>query len=322
MTEPTIAYTLFALLLASSACLLIGTVVGWCAQSYKNRGILEDNEAKLRSNQQEMAEMRIHEIQAAKARAAQSKVQENGGETIHRLSGINDQKTALIKKLMEKQLVLQKQRQHQAKRIQAAAEQLKKQRTATQLWRKKVNELTEANSSEENKQVATRHVEAEAARALKTSDPVAPASNEKTEIKNPEVLKNAKDLTPTTPVQAQSVKIDKVSKADKVPASPTVVATMATAVKAKAAPEKKKNSPATKVSNIKNDLTRIKGIGPAIEVALNDVGIMNVEQLANLTPLRVNELDKQLGRYGRISRLNWVGAAKKLVNKKKKLAAA
>jgi len=283
MTEPTIAYTLFALLLASSACLLIGTVIGWYAQSYQNRGLLEENETKLRDNQLEMAALRI---------------QENGGETIHKLSTINDQKTALIRKLMEKQLQLQKDRQQQAKKLQSLLQQIKKQRTAMQIWRDKASKVSEDNKSKENKQLATKHVEAEAAQALKASDSI--ATTEKTGVPKKATVEKTKTATPSKPVAA-----------------------IASISAPKPAPTPKGNKKSVaKGGKVKDDLTRIKGIGPTIEVALNEVGITNVKQLAELTPIRVNELDKELGRYGRISRMNWVGLAKKVVAKQEKVAAA
>ena len=315
MTEPTIAYTLFALLLASSACLLIGTVIGWYAQSYQNRGLLEETEAKLRNNQQEMAALQIQREQESK---------DNSGETVKKLSGINDQKTALIKKLMEKQLVLQKQRQQQAKQNQTLLTRLKRQIKATQTWRQKANGITEADNSEDNKQLATRHVEAEAAQALKAND-TKPKTDE-TVTPNADTLSNAIDLTPAKVAKADTVKNNTatadVVQADEAQSSATAVTEKVTPEKSKPVSIKKNESPATKVSKVKDDLTRIKGIGPKIEEALNEVGIMNVGQLADLTPIRVNELDKQLGRYGRISRLNWVGAAKKLAAKQKKELAA
>jgi len=322
MTEPTIAYTFFALLLASSACLLIGILIGWFAQSYQNRAQLVDNEARLREKQQEIAELRIQGMQED---------QNDSGESIRKLSGVNDQKTALIKKLMEKQLKQQQELQQQSKRTQAALQQVKKQRTATQIWRTKADRLTEAseaNNSEENKLVATRHVEAEAARALTAGDTKAVTG--KTGSAQWQAVVNTKDkktteLSPANAEKAETIENISTDKAntDTTPAKAIEVTTKVTPLKAEPVPAKLKKSRTPKRNKVKDDLTRIKGIGPTIELALNEVGIMNFDQLAKLTPKRVNKLDKQLGRYGRIARLNWVDAAKKLVaDNKKELAAA
>jgi len=63
-----------------------------------------------------------------------------------------------------------------------------------------------------------------------------------------------------------------------------------------------------------NELTRVKGIGPAVAKQLNDVGITRLAELASLTDDQVAALDAGLpGIKGRCSREDWVGQAKALV---------
>ena len=53
----------------------------------------------------------------------------------------------------------------------------------------------------------------------------------------------------------------------------------------------------------RNDLCRLKGVGPKFADALHDLGFNRFEQLANLTPTEIERLDAQLGAFrGRITR--------------------
>ncbi len=62
-----------------------------------------------------------------------------------------------------------------------------------------------------------------------------------------------------------------------------------------------------------NDLKRISGISPRIELRLNDAGVFHFWQIAELDADNMALLDKQLRLKGQIAKDNWVDQAKKLV---------
>ena len=77
--------------------------------------------------------------------------------------------------------------------------------------------------------------------------------------------------------------------------------------------ETAKTAVKAKISAADAKLTRINGIGPAIETALKKLGIKSIQQMAELKKQDIKELDKQLGKYsGRIQRQQWVKQAKNL----------
>ena len=64
-----------------------------------------------------------------------------------------------------------------------------------------------------------------------------------------------------------------------------------------------------------DDLKRINGIGPKLEKLLNKNGIYTFEQIANLSPQGVKDLDEQLETFrGRIERDDWLTQARELAN--------
>lgn len=65
-----------------------------------------------------------------------------------------------------------------------------------------------------------------------------------------------------------------------------------------------------------DDLKLISGVGPKYEETLNDIGIYNFEQLSKMTPEAIKAIE-ELTQYfpGRIERNDWIGQAKKLMNK-------
>ena len=66
-----------------------------------------------------------------------------------------------------------------------------------------------------------------------------------------------------------------------------------------------------------DDLKRIKGVGPKLEKLLHRNGVTTFEQLANLNPKEVEELDSKLESFqGRIERDNWLEQAKELAEEK------
>ncbi|MGG7644039.1 NADH-quinone oxidoreductase subunit E [Rhodovulum sp. YNF3179] len=63
-----------------------------------------------------------------------------------------------------------------------------------------------------------------------------------------------------------------------------------------------------------DDLTRINGVGPALEKMLHDLGVFHFEQIAAWTPAEVAWIDANLVRFkGRVSRDGWVAQAKTLI---------
>ena len=94
--------------------------------------------------------------------------------------------------------------------------------------------------------------------------------------------------------------------------------------KAKAAPKraaKKPSGPAKPIVLKKarrgkaDDLTKIKGVGPKLEAAINDLGIYHYDQVAKWSAKEAAWVDENLGGIkGRIQRDKWVSQAKGLMN--------
>jgi molybdopterin-containing oxidoreductase family membrane subunit len=65
----------------------------------------------------------------------------------------------------------------------------------------------------------------------------------------------------------------------------------------------------------KDHLQRINGIGPKIELHLNDMGIYSYQQISKMTKTEYDLLDSITGSFpGRAERDDWAGQAKKLIN--------
>ena len=65
-------------------------------------------------------------------------------------------------------------------------------------------------------------------------------------------------------------------------------------------------------NGIKDNLTRIKGIGVKIDETLNTIGIYHFDQIANWNSEHVVWVDKNIAFPGRVEREQWVEQAKKL----------
>ncbi len=64
----------------------------------------------------------------------------------------------------------------------------------------------------------------------------------------------------------------------------------------------------------KDDLKRIRGIGPYIERILNEIGISYYEQIAKFNDVEIYFVSQYIGPFpGRIKRDNWVKSAKELI---------
>jgi predicted flap endonuclease-1-like 5' DNA nuclease len=115
---------------------------------------------------------------------------------------------------------------------------------------------------------------------------------------------------PKAKAEPSETKIDTGAE-DAVEVKPAAMA--APAAKPAPEPEPAPAAPAAPAAAGESDLTRVKGIGPAVAKQLNDVGITRLADLASLTPDQVAALDAGLpGIKGRCSREDWVGQAKAL----------
>jgi len=71
--------------------------------------------------------------------------------------------------------------------------------------------------------------------------------------------------------------------------------------------------PAVSVDQPRDDLKRIKGIGPAIEKTLNELGIFRLSQIAEMSEYDIDRVASQLrGFRSRIYREDWIGQAREL----------
>jgi len=65
----------------------------------------------------------------------------------------------------------------------------------------------------------------------------------------------------------------------------------------------------------RDDLKQIKGVGPAIEKTLNEMGITCFQQIADMTEYDIDLVAQRLrGFHSRIYRENWIGQARELID--------
>jgi len=68
--------------------------------------------------------------------------------------------------------------------------------------------------------------------------------------------------------------------------------------------------------SLRDDLKQIKGVGPAIEKTLNDMGIFRFQQIADMTEYDIDRVAERLkGFHSRIYRENWIGQARDLTDR-------
>lgn len=66
----------------------------------------------------------------------------------------------------------------------------------------------------------------------------------------------------------------------------------------------------------RDNLKKIKGVGPAIEKTLNEMGIFSFRQLAGMSDYDIDRVARRLkGFHGRIHREDWIGQARALLDK-------
>jgi predicted flap endonuclease-1-like 5' DNA nuclease len=74
--------------------------------------------------------------------------------------------------------------------------------------------------------------------------------------------------------------------------------------------------PVATESGRRDDLQRIKGIGPVMERSLNELGIQSYEQIASFTKADIDRLTDGIAAFpGRIEREDWVGSARRLLDR-------
>ncbi len=64
-----------------------------------------------------------------------------------------------------------------------------------------------------------------------------------------------------------------------------------------------------------DDLKRISGVGPKLEMVLNDLGIYHFDQIAAWSRTEIDWIDEYLQFKGRVDRDKWIAQAKKLDGK-------
>ena len=64
----------------------------------------------------------------------------------------------------------------------------------------------------------------------------------------------------------------------------------------------------------RDDLKMIKGVGPAIEKTLNEMGIFRFRQIADMSEYDIDRVARRLkGFHSRIYREDWIGQARALL---------
>jgi predicted flap endonuclease-1-like 5' DNA nuclease len=78
-------------------------------------------------------------------------------------------------------------------------------------------------------------------------------------------------------------------------------------------PQRAVNNHCSPAQAATDDLQRIKGVGPAIERTLHDLGIFSFDQIAKITEYDINRIAERLkGFRSRIYREDWIGQARTL----------
>lgn len=71
---------------------------------------------------------------------------------------------------------------------------------------------------------------------------------------------------------------------------------------------------------LRDDLKRIKGVGPAIERTLNEMGVYRFQQIANMSEYDIDRVAQRLkGFHSRIYREDWIGQARVLIDNQQTL---
>ena len=126
--------------------------------------------------------------------------------------------------------------------------------------------------------------------------------------------KKPKPATPkSAPVEAMARPIlsKTIDKAAKAPLAKPAPAAAKPAAKGSSRPAGLEAPRAGKA----DDLKRISGVGPKLEMVLNDLGIYHFDQIAAWSRTEIDWIDDYLQFKGRVDRDKWIGQAKKLAGK-------
>ncbi|MDH3578201.1 MAG: hypothetical protein OEO71_10345 [Gammaproteobacteria bacterium] len=82
-------------------------------------------------------------------------------------------------------------------------------------------------------------------------------------------------------------------------------------------PRSAKNPDDDHPRTLRDNLKKIKGVGPAIEKTLNEMGIFRFQQIADMSEYDIDRVAQRLkGFHSRIYRENWIGQARELSDRK------
>lgn len=77
------------------------------------------------------------------------------------------------------------------------------------------------------------------------------------------------------------------------------------------------NANDNQLRTLRDNLKQIKGVGPAIEKTLNEMGIFRFQQIADMSEYDIDRVAQRLkGFHSRIYRENWIGQARELSDRK------
>lgn len=69
------------------------------------------------------------------------------------------------------------------------------------------------------------------------------------------------------------------------------------------------------LAHLKDDLSRIRGIGPVLEKQLNDLGIYTFQQIADFNEQQIDRIDAHIRFPGRVLRERWIEQARQFIGR-------
>ncbi len=325
MIEPTIVFTQYALLLTAVLFLLIGSLIGWAVTNY------------LRAREISQLKSELKEVQISLTAINENhESQENQTGTTGdsaALSSLNKKKDRLLKNFIRRQMqqkkLLEKTRTTLGKERESALaleKRLDRANASLDQWKQKCSVLAAANTSLRNHVTQSGNTKQENAKVVIAGNTAAAATFQLKPAKGSSV--KTKPVAPVAAKQKPQVSLtiskpqaasNSVTPGDQSEANtnqPQMPAQVDEKQIAKVISNVEKTPETQSHAKTTTDagLRRITGIGPAIESALKELGIMNLQQMASLQTEDVRRLDKQLGKYsGRIVRQDWVKQAEQLL---------
>lgn len=297
MNEPTVAFTLLALLLASALCLLVGFTAGSIVTQIRYK-----NNLRLTPSEPATDNLALDEQNDD----AQEIVLDDGlSSNRHMVSPIVVDKLVkkkvfqdkLIKSILKYNLQLKKTWRSSTSDLDLAQRRLALQQLAT-------------SKLKDQYKVAVTEIDNLKARSIATSDLETGATN----ASDPAVIKDElKGLSATGNPKTQ---MGVSSVANRKTSNDAQIASFGKQTCENAIAPKKLQK------TVRDDLTRIKGIGPKISRSLHDIGITSFVQIAELNQNEAQEIYTKLGRHCSMRKFNWVKQAIEFENEKQKESAA